>query len=182
MPIYEYYCPRNNRIYSFLARSLSYAQKTPRCPENGKWKMEKLISGFAITGRAKEKKETPGGDMADDPRMEKMMAEMEREFAGMGDVENADPKALARMMRKMTAMTGEKTPPVMEEMLGRIEKGEDPEKLEAEYGDALDTMPEPGASGDADELGKESVRAALRRLRGRPKRDATLYEMSEYCD
>lgn len=180
MPIYEFYCPRNNRIYSFLARSLSYSNRTPRCPENPKWKLEKMISGFAITGRAKEKPTGPDA-MPDDPRMEKMMAEMEREFSSLGDNDNPDPKMMARMMRKMSEMTGEKTPEAMEEMLGRMEKGEDPEKLEAEYGDVLDGMPEPGA-GAGEEAGESSVKAALRRLRGQPKRDATLYEMSEYCD
>lgn len=175
MPIYEFYCPRNNRIYSFLARSLSYSGKTPRCPENPKWKMEKLISGFAITGRAKEK--VAGPEAAEDPRMEKMMAEMEREFSSLGDSDNPDPKMMARAMRRMAEMTGEKTPAVMEEMLGRMEKGEDPEKLEAEYGDALEDFPDGGA-----EPGDEgAVKAALRRMRGQPKRDATLYEMSEFC-
>lgn len=178
MPIYEFYCPRNNRIYSFFARSLGYSSKTPRCPENPKWKMEKLISGFAITGRAKEKKD-PGPDAAADPRMEKMMMEMEREFSSVGDMENADPKLMARMMRRMSEMTGEKPPAAMEEMLGRMEKGEDPEKLEAEYGDSLE-MPESG--GEPGEEGSETMKAALRRLRGQPKRDQTLYEMSEYCD
>lgn len=179
MPIYEFYCPRNNRIYNFLARSLSYSGKMPRCPENPQWKMEKLISGFAITGRAKEKPAGPDA-MPDDPRMEKMMAEMEREFSSLGDSDNPDPRMLARAMRRMTEMTGEKTPAAMEEMLGRMEKGEDPEKLEAEYGDVLDSMPEPG-TGAGEEAG-ETVKAALRRLRGQPKRDTTLYEMSEYCD
>src|SRR6187402_3156604 len=105
MPIYEFFCPRNQRIYSFFARSLAYSDKTPRCPENSKWKLEKMVSNFAVTGRAKEKPEMPpgGGDGPDfdDPRMEKMMAEMEREFSGMGDTENPDPKMLGRMMRKM---------------------------------------------------------------------------------
>lgn len=179
MPIYEFYCPRNNRIYSFLARSLSYSNKTPRCPENAKWKMEKLVSGFAITGRAKEK--TPGTEGGpDDPKMEQMMAEMEREFSSLGDSDNPDPKLLARAMRRMTEMTGEKAPAAMDEMLRRMEKGEDLEKLESEYGDVLDQMEEPGAAGLGE--GGGDMKSALRRLRGRPQRDATLYDMSEYCD
>jgi hypothetical protein len=180
MPIYEFYCPRNHRIYSFLARNLAYANKTPRCPENPKWKMEKLVSGFAITGRAREK--TPGSETpADDPRAEKMMAEMEREFAGLGDNDNPDPKMLARAMRRMTELSGEKTPAAMDEMLSRMEKGEDPEKLEAEYGAALDDFGAPGAEG-GEEAGGENIKAALRRLRGQPRRDTTLYDMGEYCD
>ena len=29
MPIYEFYCPDNNKLYSFLARSLALKDKTP---------------------------------------------------------------------------------------------------------------------------------------------------------
>src|SRR6187551_2078465 len=131
MPIYEFYCPDNHRIYSFYARSLAYADRTPRCPDNPKLRMERMISNFAITGRAKEKPDLPAGADADDPRMEAMMAEMEREFGGM-DTENPDPKMLARMMRKMTALSGEKVPGEVDEMIRRMEAGEDPEKLDEE--------------------------------------------------
>ena len=70
--------------------------------------------------------------------MEQAMMEMERDFAGM-DESNPDPRALARMMRKMSDLTGEKMPGTMEEMIQRMEAGEDPEKLEEEYGEALET-------------------------------------------
>jgi hypothetical protein len=58
MPIYEFYSPDTNRIYSFFARSLAQGQLTPRCPDNPKARMERMISRFAVTGRAKEKSET----------------------------------------------------------------------------------------------------------------------------
>jgi hypothetical protein len=189
MPIHEFYCPDNNRIYSFYARTLAVSGKTPRCPENPTFRMERLVSPFSVTGRAKEKTEEPpgGGPNPDDPRMEAAFAEMEREFSGM-DEENPDPRLLARMMRKMTALTGEKMPDQMEDMIRRMEAGEDPEKLEEEYGDAFDEM-ESGGMGEpgTDEPGEaEGRRTALkermRRLRGRPARDPVLYEMSEFVD
>ncbi|HEX8312364.1 MAG TPA: hypothetical protein VF614_13670 [Chthoniobacteraceae bacterium] len=178
MPIYEFFCPETNRIYSFLARSLSYAGKTPRCPDDPKLPMEKMVSSFAVTGRAKEKTAAPGGDAAlDDPRMERAMAEMERDFGGM-DEENPDPRQLAAMMRKMTALTGEKMPETMNEMIRRMEAGEDPEKLEAEYGDALEDF-DPGAGGG--EKGEDGGEVKARR-RAPATRDPVLYEMSEYVD
>src|SRR5215210_6847448 len=143
MPIYDFYSPDNNKLYSFYARSLAYADKTPRCPENPKFRMERVVSRFAVTGRAKEKPDLPAGGDADDPRMEAAMAEMEREFSGMDD-ENPDPRQLARMMRKMSGLTGEKIPGEMEEMICRMEAGEDPEKLEEEYGDAMGDVGEGG--------------------------------------
>ena len=182
MPIYEFFCPDNNKIYSFLARSLSAAGKTPRCPENAKFRMERVVSPFAVTGRAKEEKADTSGDDLNDPRMESMMADMEREFSGM-DEENPDPRQLARMMRRMTELSGEKTPAAMEEMIRRMEAGEDPEKLEEEYGDAFEEFE--GGLGDGDagadaETEPGGIRARLRRRR--PSRDPQLYEMSEYID
>lgn len=184
MPIYEFYCPDNNKIYSFLARSLSYAGLTPRCPDDPKFQMERRVSSFSITGRAKEKPETPAmPDGMNDPRMEAAMAEMEREFSGMSE-ENPDPRQLARMMRKMSDLTGEKMSGQVEEMIRRMELGEDPEKLEAEYGDALGELegPEGGAppeSGAETKAGK-ALRGELARMRKRPMRDPALYDMSEF--
>jgi hypothetical protein len=180
MPIYEFFSPQTRKIYTFFARSLAYAGKTPRCPDNPKAKMEKLLSSFSVTGRAKEKPDLPGGgEGPDDPRLEQAMAEMEREFGGM-DESNADPRQIARMMRKMSALTGDKMPAQMEEMIARMEKGEDPEKLEEEYGSSLEDFDPAAAAADA---GPESDLSRLRRLRRRRiQRDPTMYEMSEYVD
>ena len=178
MPIYEFYCPNNHRIYSFFARSLSYAGKTPRCPDNPKHKMERMVSSFAVTGRAKEKPDLPPGAGMDDPRMDAMMAEMEREIGGL-DEDNPNPRQLAHLMRKMSAMSGEKIPREMNEMLQRLESGEDPEKLEQEMGDLLGDGPgEEGGMGDLPE--ESAMKARLRRLRAQPRRDPVLYEMSEF--
>lgn len=182
MPIYEFYCPDNNKLYSFYARSLAMSDKTPRCPDDPKLKMRKVVSSFAVTGRAKEKPDLPpGAESAEDAKMEAAMMEMEREFGSM-DSENPDPKMLARMMRKMSAITGEKMPGEMDEMIRRMEAGEDPEKLEEEYGDAFgDEGPEGGMPGMPGAEEKDpGLKEQLRRLRRRPQRDKTLYEMSEF--
>jgi hypothetical protein len=178
MPIYEFYCPNNHRIYSFFARSLAYAGKTPVCPDNPKYRMERMMSSFAVTGRAKESADLPpGGDM-ENPRMEAMMAEMEREMSGINE-QNPDPRQLAGLMRKMSAVTGEKMPVPVEEMIRRMEAGEDPERIEEEMGSQLDDIgADEGGCGATE--GETSVKARLRRLRGKPRRDPTLYEMSDF--
>ena len=181
MPIYEYFCPDNRRIYSFFARSLRYADKIPRCPDNPKWKMEKMLSGFAITGRAKEETADFGGDDMDDAKMEAAMNAMEREFGGVADSDNPDPKALAAMMRRMGELTGQKMPAEMDEVIARLEKGEDPDKLEEEYGDVFDKMDSMGGDDDANGGGEKEGRAK-RRLKRRITRDPKLYEMSEFVD
>ncbi len=174
MPIYEFYSPDTHRIYSFFARSLSQGRALPRCPDDPKARMDRLISRFAVTGRAKEKADGSGEMEVQDPRMERVMAEMEREMSSMSD-ENPDPRQLGRLMRKMTEATGQKMPEQMEQMIARLEKGEDAEKLEAEFGDTLENMEgvfEEGAAG-----GKPG---GLRFPRRAPGRDPQLYEMSDY--
>ena len=34
MPIYEFYCPENHRIYQFYARTLAQGRSLPKCPDN----------------------------------------------------------------------------------------------------------------------------------------------------
>ena len=177
MPIYEFFCQSNRRIYSFFARSLRFSDLLPRCPDNPKWTLEKMISGFAITGRAKEKADAPGGDDFDESKMEAAMGEMEREFGHVAESENPDPRALAKMMRRMGELSGQKLPAQMDEVIARLEKGEDPDKLEADYGDVFDAMDAAGDEG----AGRDSSKVKTRRVR-RITRDPTLYDMSEFCE
>lgn len=173
MPIFEYYCPDNHKIYSFFARSSADANRIPRCPDNPAYRLQKAVSAFAVTGRQREGESSGGGDM-DDPRMEQMMAAMEKEMAGM-DSENPDPRAMARMMRKMADMTGQKLPDSMQEMISRLEAGEDPEALEEAFGDMDDLEDLEPDSLDPDQ--KKSSKATKT---APPQRDPELYEMSDW--
>jgi hypothetical protein len=69
-------------------------------------------------------------------------------------------------------------PEPMLEMLARMEKGEDPEKLEEEYGDVLDED-SMGDFGMGKSEGEKGGAGALHR-RLPPRRDPQLYEMAEY--
>lgn len=174
MPIIEYYCPDNHKIYSFFARSSEQAGMTPRCPDNPKYPMEKAISAFAVTGKSREEAGSSGGGI-EDSRMEHMMAAVEKEMAGL-DSENPDPRAMARMMRKVADMTGEKLPESMQEMISRLEAGEDPEALEEAFGD-MDDLEEPGeGEGESVFDGKKGKKA----LNKAPQRDPELYELSDW--
>jgi hypothetical protein len=99
-------------------------------------------------------------------------------MSGM-DEANPDPRQLGRMMRRMMSLTGEKMPEAMVEMVARMEKGEDPEKLEAEYGDALGDESSTGDDSMATRPAGKGGLAALRR-RLPPRRDPTLHEMADY--
>jgi hypothetical protein len=176
MPIYEFYSPDTHRIYSFFARSLAQGQLTPRCPDNPQARMERMISGFAVTGRAKEKSDSASEAGGPDPRMERVMAEMESEMSSMSE-DNPDPRQLGRLMRKMTEATGQKMPEAMEQMIQRLERGEDPEKLEEEFGDSLENL---GENFAAAETGEDQPGTLRTPTRTRPSRDPALYEMSDY--
>ena len=170
MPIYEFYCPDNNKIYQFLARTLSLRDKTPRCPENEAYKLEKRVSRFAFV---KGLKEDAGDDPfagVDESKMEALMAEMERDMGGM-DEANPDPKQLGHFMRRMIDLMGDKVP---REMIKRLESGEDPEKLESEFGDLGE-----GGEGDGMDFFSQTVKKIKAGLKA-PTRDPKLYEMSEF--
>ena len=137
--------------------------------------MGKRISEFAFIGKAKDPSEG-GDDDVDDAKMERVMAELERDMAGLSE-DNPDPKQMAHLMRKMSSLTGAKLPGEMEEMVRRLESGEDPEKLEAEFGDSMDDL---GEGVDGEQNG-ERIKRLHRRLMG-PKKDPQLYDMSDYCD
>jgi len=186
MPIYEYYCPDNNRIYQFFAKTLAQGQTMPKCPDNPAFRMERMMSAFAITGKAEAKKEVApapaeggapesphdGDDMGahgagDDARMESAFSEMEREMDG---VDENDPRAMGRMMRKMSDLTGEKLDEQMEEVVRKLEEGTDPDKLEEQLGGAF-----PEGEGGDDPMGG-GYGGMGGGFRGAPSRDPHLYD------
>lgn len=149
MPIYEYYCPQNHTIYQFYAKTLAQGKTIPRCPDNPKFAMKKLVSAFAVTKGGKSDEAPPAnaapGDPAEDARMEAAMSAMEQEFS---HVDENDPKAMARMMRKMSDLTGEKIDGEMEEVVRKLEEGADPESLDEQMGgEAPCQMPDPYGDG-----------------------------------
>lgn len=186
MPIYEYYCPDNHTIYQFYAKTLAQGQTVPRCPENPKFRMRKVVSAFAITsgGKKDEAAEKPAAseaaDPAEDARMEAAMSAMEGEFA---NVDENDPKAMARMMRRMSELTGEKIEGEMEEVVRKLEEGADPDSLEEQLGgDESGEMDDPynegmgmGPGGEAAPDPKEP-RHRFKIRRAAPRRDPNLYD------
>jgi hypothetical protein len=174
MPIYEYYCPDNHTIYQFYAKTLAQGKIVPRCPDNPRFRLQKMISAFAITGEAKETPPDsgPAGDPAEDARMEAAMGAMEKEFAG---ADENDPKAMARMMRRMSELTGEKLGGEMEEAIRKLEEGADPDAIEEQFGlgEGEDAAGAPG--GDAAKDPKEK-RQRFKARRVAPRKDPKLYD------
>lgn len=140
MPIYEFACPKCRKIFSFLSKRLN-PDRLPVCPKCGNKSLEKQMSRFAMTRGLAESPGAGGGtegpmpDM-DDPRVERAMAEMERDMAHLDE---NNPRHMAHMMRKMKdILPAGSVPKELEVAIKRLEAGEDPEKIEEDMGDVLD--------------------------------------------
>lgn len=123
MPIYEYTCHDCHRRVSLLWRSFTDAQtRVAVCPRCGGHNLTRLISRVAVV-----RSETSRLDDLADP-------------SALSDVDENDPKSLARFMRQMASETGEDLGPEFDEVVGRLEAGEDPEAIEQ-------AMPDLGGAG-----------------------------------
>jgi putative FmdB family regulatory protein len=164
MPIYEFYCEDCNVIFNFLSRTVNTSKK-PKCPHCKKKTLSRQVSLFSFTGKAKE-----DGGLDDLPIDESKMEKAMEALAGEADkINEDDPRQAADLMRKLSDMTGLKLGTGMEEALARMEKGEDPEKIEAEMGDLLEGE-EPFELPGKNAGGPKAMRAA-------PVKDETLYDL-----
>lgn len=180
MPIYEFYSPDTNKVYQFLARTLAYRDRLPRCPDGEGLRMERRVSRFAIIGNAKEQSDDDMFAGMDESKMESFMADMEKEMGGLSD-DNPDPRQLGRLMRKMTSLLGDRTPEALNEVVRRLEAGEDPEKLEEQFGPMDGPDGEGGEGGAADALW-ETMKKRIRSLQNQPTRDPKLYEFADFVN
>lgn len=176
MPIYELYCADCDTLFNFFSSRIDTTTR-PTCPRCKARQLERRPARFATITRAAG----AGGEEAagDDPfrelgideerlggAFESAMAELDT--AG-GDAE--DPRQVARLFRRIGESAGLEPGPQMEEMLRRLEAGEDPDALEEDMGDAFDG--EGGEEGDPlAELFRKKRATGGRR---RPKRDEELY-------
>jgi len=165
MPIYEFYCHKCNTVYNFFSKTVN-TQKTPNCPKCRRIKLKRQMSIFAkIKSGGEDGAEEAGMPPIDEAAMEKAMSMLASEA---DHINEDDPRQAANLMRKLTEATGMNLGPAMEEALRRMEKGEDPEQIEAEMGDLLE--------GEEPFLfdGSKGKKGAAK---ARPRVDETLYDL-----
>ncbi|MBI5288525.1 MAG: zinc ribbon domain-containing protein [Chloroflexi bacterium] len=109
MPIYEYGCLDCRKRTSVFVRSVS-SPVTAACEHCGGKKLSRLMSKFAVH---------PAAVNFDD----------ESSFA---DLDENDPRQMARLMRQMSEEAGEDMDPETGDMISRLEAGEDPEAVMAD--------------------------------------------------
>ncbi len=133
MPIYEFYCGKCNTVYKFFSRSVN-TEKIPHCPRCKTVKVKRIMSVFSTVSGGREEASDAEMPPIDEAKMEKAMGLLASEAEGINE---DDPRQAAALMRKLTDATGLSMGAGMEEALRRLERGEDPEKIEEEIGDLL---------------------------------------------
>ena len=140
MPVYEYRCAACRKKTSLFVRSSSQSAY-PVCSHCGAAQLTRLFSTFAVRrGASRNASEAGDGDMGD------MDGMAESDMAGLDE---GDPRAMARMMRRMSAESGEPMDDETTSMISRMESGEMPDDP-MDGGDGAGGMgPGPGM-GDED--------------------------------
>lgn len=168
MPIYEFYCPDCHTVFNFFSHSVNTTKK-PSCPLCGRKRLGREVSLFAMAGNRKNAIGDDDMDLpVDEARMESAIGALASEAEG---IDEDDPRQAANLMRKFSDMTGMQLGGGMQEALARMEAGEDPEVIEAELGELIESE-EPfqvSAGGPKQKGGKP--------VRGAPRRDQTLYDL-----
>jgi hypothetical protein len=105
------------------------------------------MSRFAAVGAKKERLSMPAG-AASAPPADGALAGSAPDLAGlesvMSGMDENDPRSMGRMMRTLSRQTGEPLEGEAEEVVRRLESGEDPEQIEEKMGD----LSGPGGGGD----------------------------------
>lgn len=109
MPIYEYVCLSCRRRSSILFRSFSQVSD-PACSHCGSSEVRRLVSRFAVA----KSEETRLDDLSDPGKF--------------GNLDENDPRSVARWARQMGQEMGEDLGPEFDEMVDRMEAGEMPDE------------------------------------------------------
>lgn len=132
MPVYEYHCLDCDRVFSrFFWKMVDAEGARCRC---GSARLEQLVSRVSMHRSTESRLD----NLADPSKW--------------GDIDENDPKSLARMMRKLGQEMGEDLGPELNEVVDRLEAGEDPESIEASLGPAGEGEGESGTGADYDNL------------------------------
>ncbi len=133
MPIYEYRCADCGRRFSVFWRSFSDVEENKiKCKRCGSAQVRRLVSRVRVV-------------RSEDSRLEDMA-----DPTAWGDFDENDPKSMGRFMRKMMNEIGDEAGemgPEFEEVVDRLEAGQDPEEIEKDMPDLMGEGAGPGGGG-----------------------------------
>ena len=117
MPSYDYRCGNCSKRSAIYQTYEEYGESPVECPHCSSQDMHRIIGRIRIA-----KSEESRLDDLSDP-------------SSWGDFDEDDPKSMAKMMRKMGNELGEDMPAEFDEVVDRLEAGEDPESIEKDMPD-----------------------------------------------
>lgn len=112
MPYYDYYCPACGKAVRLFISYDDYDEAQPACPFCAGKQLKRRITRIAVA-------------KSDDSRLDAMMDD-----PALSALEDEDPKALGRFMRKMSREMGEDMGDEFNEVVDRLESGESPDSIE----------------------------------------------------
>jgi putative FmdB family regulatory protein len=130
MPTYDYRCLDCRKRSAVWQSYADYGRTPVACPHCASTNLKRLISRVRVL-----RSEDAHLDSLADP-------------SGWGDVDENDPRSMARAMRRMGDEMGEDLPEEFDEVVDRLESGEDPEAIEK-------SMPDLGSAPGGDDFDLE---------------------------
>ena len=115
MPTYEYRCLDCKKRFNLFMTYDEYGSKEVHCTHCESTNVRRKIGRIRIAKSEDSLMDDLASDFSDPSAL-----------AGLED----DPKALGRMMRKMSNEMGEDMGPEFDEVIDRLEKGQSPEEIE----------------------------------------------------
>lgn len=123
MPGYDFRCRDCGKRSIIYQSYQEYGVDPVVCPHCGSSQLRRVIGRVRIA-------------KSEDSRLEDLS-----DPGAWGDLDEQDPRSMGKMMRKMSRELGEDMPPEFDEVVDRLEAGEDPEQIEQD-------MPDLGGDGD----------------------------------
>jgi putative FmdB family regulatory protein len=134
MPKYEYQCLDCKKKFELYFQFKDYGIAPVHCTHCESDKVQRKIGRIRFARSEESRLE----NMADPSNLEGL---------------DEDPRALGRMMRQMSNEVGEEMGPEFDEVISRLESGQDPEQIEKELPELGESMSDDmGGMGGADML------------------------------
>lgn len=122
MPFYDFRCQDCGRRVRHFLTYKQFDTTTPLCTHCQSQNLKRLINRVAVA-------------KSEDSRMDSLMDD-----PALAGLDEEDPRALGKFMRKMSQEMGEEMPGEFNEVVDRLEKGESPESIEASMPELADGM------------------------------------------
>src|SRR5258708_30127303 len=116
MPTYDFLCLNCGQRFDVFLTFSEYGRKSVTCSNCGSDHVRRQMTKVRVA-------------KSEDSRMENMLDPSSLD--GMQD----DPRAMGRMMKKMSREMGEELPPEFDEVTDRLEAGQSPEDIESQMPD-----------------------------------------------